>query len=72
MLKIIQNLEALTKGAATHDESELLRASTELTKMGVPPSLQNKCIRMGCADNNIECLRSTIIFELRVDQIIYN
>lgn len=72
MLKIIQNLEALTKGAKAHDESELLRASTELTAMGVPTSLQNKCIKMGCQDNNIECLRSTIIFELRIDQLIYN
>ena len=72
MLRIIQNLEALCNGAKAHDESELLRASAVLTEMGVPVSLQNKCIKMGCHDNNIECLRSTIIFELRIDQLIYN
>jgi len=70
MLKIIQNLEALYKGAKAHDESEMLRAIDELTKEGVSTSLQNYCLRLANSDNQIECFRSTIIFELKIDQLI--
>lgn len=72
MLKIIQNLEALYKGAKNYDESEILRATDELTKDGVSASLQNYCLRLANSDNQIECLRSTILFELRIDQLLLN
>lgn len=72
MLKIIQNLEALYKGAKSYDDSEIIRAVDELTKDGVSASLQNRCLRLANSDSQIECLRSTIIFELRVDQLILN
>ena len=72
MLKIIQNLEALYKGAKNYDDSEILRAIDELDKEGVSKSLQNYCLRLANSDAQIECLRSTILFELKVDQLLLN
>lgn len=72
MHKIIENLEALYKGAKMHDESEMLRAIDELTKEGVSTSLQNYCLRLANSDNQIECFRSTILFELRIDELLLN
>lgn len=72
MLKIIQNLEDLYKGAKNYDDSEVLRTTSELTESGVPIYLQNKILQMAYHTSKIENLRGTIIFELRLDQLSSN
>lgn len=65
MFRIISNLVLLNEAAKRYDDSEVVRLTEELLRMGAPVFIVNRALKYAFIDRQIEHVKRTLLSDLR-------